>query len=260
MPEAPVITATDQGDQDSVLVDIVADNAADVSTIYYEIIRSGVLQTWGSTVTGSGSETLTGLSVKEYVIYAVASRSGLSLPSNLVFANVIAANQYDAIRNALREWVKGVVGNPTVIFRNPNAGQPARPYVSVHLDPSIPVGRDYHSGADDSGVETVSGNREYIFSVQVHGLPSNEDAAASVSMLERLRSSLEKWSVQDSLSADNIAFVVVEGHADLAGIGGTEFEARVFMDFRFRTTYEDTDDVGFIGTVEKPVGTYEIGG
>lgn len=257
MPEAPVITATDQGDQDSVQVDIVTDNAADESTIYYQLNRSGPLQTWGTTVTGDGSETLTGLSVKDYVIYAVASRSGLSLPSNLVFVTVAASNQFTAIRNALREWVKGVVGNPKVVWRETNASQPLRPYVSLKLNPTTPVGSDYHSGPDVNGVETVEGDREYVLSVQVHGEPSQDDGSEAISILERIRSSLEKRSIQATLSAANLAYVVEEGSADLSGIGGTEFEAMAFKDLRFRTTYQDTDDVGLISSVETPVGTLE---
>ena len=36
-----------------------------------------------------------------------------------------------------------------------------------------------------------------------------------------------------------------------------QFEARTFMDIRFRTQYSDDDDVGLIATVEDPVGTLE---
>ena len=257
IPDAPEITATDLLNQSDVKVDIVAGNAADVSTIFYRIVPGGVLQTWGNTVTGDGSKTLT-LTVKPYVIYAVAQRGGCnSVPSNLEFVNVQAADKYTAMRTALYEWVKGVVGNPTVLWREPNAPQPARQYVSIKMNPTTPVGSDYHSAADIDGIETVSGDREYIFSIQVHGKPANEDGSASISILERLRSSLEKRSVQATLCAAGLAFVAEEGFGDLAGIGGTEWEARVFMDIRFRTTYQDTDEVGFIGTVETPVGTLE---
>ncbi|MDK1020033.1 MAG: fibronectin type III domain-containing protein [Candidatus Hydrogenedentes bacterium] len=257
-PAAPAITATDLLNQSDVRVDIVADNPLDVSTIFYQSVPGGVLQTWINTVTGSGSETITGLLVKPYVIYAEADRSGVnSLASNLVFLNVVAADQYAAIRNALREWVKSVVGNPEVIWRDGNAPQPTRQYVSIHMGPSTVVGSDYHSNADSSGVETVIGNREFVFGIQIHGQPAQDDGSASISILERLRSSLEKRTIQDTLRAAGLAFVADEGFGDLAGIGGTEFEARVFRDLRFRITYRDTDDVGFIGTVTTPVATYD---
>lgn len=258
IPDAPAIAATDLLNQSEVRVDIVAGNAADVSTIYYQIVPDGALQTWGNTVTGSGSETLLGLLVKPYVIYAIATRGGCtSAPSNLALLTLQAADQYTAIRTALYEWVKGVVGNPVVIWREPNAPQPARQYVSIKMNPTTTIGSDYHSGADTNGVETVEGNREFVFSVQIHGKPSNEDGSASISILERIRSSLEKETIRATLKAAGLAFVVVEGSGDLAGIGGTEWEARAFKDFRFRTTYQDTDDVGYIGTVETPVGTLE---
>ena len=257
-PDAPVITATDQENQSDVEVDIVAGDPADVSTIYYQIVPGGALLTWGNTVTGSDSETLTGLLVAPYVIYAIAEAGGVaSDPSNLVFLTIQAADQYTSIRTALREWVKGVVGNPTVIWREPNAPQPARQYVSIKMDFTTPAGRDYHSNADTDGIETVVGDREFIFSIQVHGKPSNEDGSASISILERIRSSLEKRSTQATLTAAGLAFVREEGFGDLAGIGGTEFEARGFVDIRFRTQYSDTDDVGYIGTVEDPAGTFE---
>jgi len=258
IPVAPQITATDLLNQSDVRVDIVADNPADVSTIFYQTVPGGILQTWGTTVTGSGSETITGLLVKPYVIYVVVERGGSnSDPSNLVFLTIQAADQYTAMRTTLYEWVKGVVGNPTVVWREPNAPQPARQYVSIHMGPTTVVGHDYHGGADDNGVSTVTGDREFVFSIQIHGKPSNEDGSASISILERLRSSLEKRSIQSSLSAGGVAFVAIEGRGDLAGIGGTQWEARVFMDIRFRTAYQDADDVGYIATVTDPVGTLE---
>jgi hypothetical protein len=257
-PNPPSITATDQGNQSDVQVDIVADDPADVSTIYYQLRPTGTLQTWGTTVTGSGSKTLTGLSVAPWVIYAVAERGVCkSGPSNLEFIDVAAADQYLAMRNALYEWVKGVVGNPKVTWRETNAPQQVRPYVSLKLNPTVPVGRDYHTGADSSGIETVVGNREFVFGIQIHGKPSPEDKTASMSILERIRSSLEKRSIQATLTAAGLEFVTVEGFGDLAGIGGTEYQAMAFMDIRFRTEYQDTDDVGYVGTVETPVGTYD---
>jgi len=236
----------------------VADNPADVSTIYYRIRPDGLLQTWGTTVTGSGSETLTGLLVRPYMIYAVAQRGGSkSLPSNVVFLTVAAADQYSNTRAALYEWVKSVVGSPTVIWREPNAPQPSRQYVSIKMGPTTLIGGDYHGGNNASGVETVVGDREFVFNVQIHGKPANEDGSASISILERLRSSLEKRSIQAILCAAGLGFVSEEGFGDLAGIGGTEFDARVYMDLRFRTTYQDTDDVGYIGTVTETVGTFD---
>ena len=255
---APVITATDNGDQDSIDVAIVADNPLDSVEVFYQSLTSGGLFTWPTPQVGSGTTTVTGLLVQRYLIYAIATRGGeISEPSLIAFVTVAAADQFAAIRNALYEWVKGVAGNPTVIWREPNAPQPSRQYVSIHMDPTTVVGSDYHSNADANGIESVIGNREFIFSIQVHGQPSQDDGSASMSILERLRSSLEKRTIQDTLKAAGLAFVAEEGRGDLAGIGGTEFEARVFMDLRFRTTYQDTDDVGFIGTATDPVGTYD---
>ncbi len=257
VPEAPEIEATDLLNQSDVRVDIVADDLLDVSTIFYQITPGGVLQTWPNTVTGDGSETLT-LTVKPYAIYAVAQRGGCnSVPSNIEFVTVQAANQFTNIRTALWEWVKGVVGNPKVIWRAPNASQPLKPYVAIKMGPTVTIGSDYHGGNDVSGVETVSGDREFVFSVQVYGKPADEDQGEVNSMLERIRSSLEKQSIQATLAAAGLAFRTVEGSADLTGIGGTEWEARAFKDFRFGITYEDTDDVGQISTVETPVGTLE---
>jgi hypothetical protein len=251
VPDAPQITATDLLNQSDVQVDVVASDPADVSTIYYQIRPDGVLQTWGTPVTGSGSETLTGLLVKPYVIYAVATRGGCTGdPSNLVFLTIQAADQYTNIRTALYEWVKGVVGNPTVIWREPNAPQPARPYVSIKMGPTTTVGSDYHSGADTNGIESVEGDREFVFSIQVHGKPADEDKGEAISIKERIQSSLEKRSTQATLCAAGLSRVITEGSGDLAGIGGTEYEARV-------TTYSDDDDVGYIATVEDPVGTLE---
>jgi hypothetical protein len=258
VPQPAQITATDLLNQSDVRVDVVADNPADENTVFYQIVPGGVIQEWPTPVTGSGSETLTGLLVKPYVIYAVPQRGGCTgEPSNLVFLTVQAADQYTNIRTALYEWIKGVVGNPEVIWREPNAPQPSRQYVSIKMNPTVPVGSDYHSGADTNGIESVEGNREFVFSIQVHGKPANEDGSASITILERIRSSLEKRSTQATLSAAGLSFVIVEGFGDLAGIGGTEYEARAFIDIRFRTTYSDDDDVGYIGTVEKPVGTYD---
>ena len=125
------------------------------------------------------------------------------------------------------------------------------------MGPTTKVGTDYHGGNDATGVEDVAGDREFVFSIQIHGKPADEDGSTSITILERINSSLEKKSIQATLNAACIAFVSVDGQGDLAGIGGTQWEARVFIDIRFRTTYQDTDDVGYIGTVETPAGTLE---
>lgn len=257
IPAAPVITATDQLNQVDVLVELVAGNALDVSTIFYQITPGGALQTWPTTITGDGSQTLT-LTVKPYVIYAVAQRGGCnSVASNLEFLTVKAANQFTNIQTALREWIKGVVGDPKVLFRESNAPQSLRPYVTLKMGPTVVIGHDQHGDNDATGVETVTGDREFVLSVQVHGKPANEDQGEVISIMERIRSSLEKTSIQDTLSAAGIAFRGVEGTGDLSGIGGTQWEARAFKDFKFGITHSDTDDVGQISTVETPVGTFE---
>lgn len=257
-PTAPSVSATDQANQSDVLVDIVADDPGDVSTIFYQSVASGLVQVWPTTVTGSGSQTITGLQTERYAFWATAEQCGLTSDSSTIdFENVAAADQYTNVQTALKEWVKGVVGDPEVIWRPPNASQPIRPYVSIKMNPTTIIGSDHHSGADTNGIESVEGDREFVFSIQVHGKPADEDGASSISIMERIRSSLEKTSIQDTLAEAGLAFVDVDGFGDLAGIGGTEYEARAFIDIRFRTTYEDTDDVGYIGTVETPVGTLE---
>ena len=125
------------------------------------------------------------------------------------------------------------------------------------MGPTVAIGHDYHGGNDEAGVETITGNREFVLAVQVHGKPANKDQGEVISMMERIRSSLEKTSIQDTLSAAGIAFRSVEGSGDLSGLGGTQWEARAFKDFRFGITHVDTDDVGQISTVETPVGTFE---
>ncbi len=130
------------------------------------------------------------------------------------------------------------------------------PYGTIRIRPTEQIGSDYHTPPNDSGVETLWSDDEFMFEVQVYGTvsPTGEDPAFSwAKMLEK---SLHKRSVLDELEKFGIAFVDTEPITDLGTVGRTNYEARAMLEVRFRIGYSETDTVGVIETSDAPTGTF----
>lgn len=90
-PQAPSITAVDDGTATSLTATIDADNAGDVVYLHYRkrLPDTEAWSVFGSTRTGDGDLQVTGLTAGKWGIVAIAKRNGeWSLPSNEVLVDV----------------------------------------------------------------------------------------------------------------------------------------------------------------------------
>jgi hypothetical protein len=260
---APFISAAvNDGTGTSATVTLAAQNVNDEMFVYYREYPSGLYTLFPTTRIGSGDLQITGLTNKQkYEFIAFASRSGSpvidqSPPSNTRQVYVTdSTTTFTEQRAALYDWVSSVVPI-TFIWIPSNSPQPAVPFGTIQMKPTAEIGHDHHSAPDDSGVETITGDREYMFEVQVYGnlSPTAEDQAYSWALA--LQTSLQKRSILDELAQFGIAYVDAEPITDLGDIGRNKWEARALLEVRFRIGHVETDTVGVIETSEAPTGSF----
>jgi hypothetical protein len=206
-----------------------------------------------------------------YEFMCIASRSGSpttnpSAPSEPVRLYVTdGATALTAIHQALYDWVDAQTPLTTV-WAPSNAPEQGRPFVAIRAGPLITIMEDSHSGPDASGVDTIIGDREFMFTADVRGpnTPENTGGATpapkplTFDYAERISTSLQKRSVLDTLAAAGIVFVEVVPTQDLTGIGSIDFQASALVEVRFRIASEVTDQLNWIDTADDPQGTYGI--
>lgn len=160
------------------------------------------------------------------------------------------------IRNALYSWVDGQT-SLTVIWRFPNAPQPARPYVSLRMLPLADVGHDYYDDPDDQGDAEIFKDRVFSAEIEVHGETQPGGSNVALSELEQIKRSLQTVAVTDILSAAGIAPMDTAPSEDRSAVRRVEYEARYAFQARFGVTQTSAEAVGYIATSDAPTGAYE---
>lgn len=154
----------------------------------------------------------------------------------LVFSN---------IKTSLYNWaLANVPAGMPVVFYFPNAPRPTVDYVSLLISSVMQVGWDYVPQPTDTAgdVEQV-GDREFIVTANAYG-------GDVLTVLENLRTSLQKQTVLDTLRANGIVFVDWFPINDITDLIDSRFEQRATMDIRFRIAQEYTDVLGTIAQIE----------
>jgi hypothetical protein len=152
---------------------------------------------------------------------------------------------FDSVRTDLYNWaVANVPSGMPVIYYYPNAPRPTVDYVTLYITSVTQIGRDYTSDpSNDAGIANMSGDREFTLQVQAYG----DDP---LTVLENLRTSLQKESVLDSLRATGISYVNWFPIQDITSLIDSRFEQRGTMDLLFRMAQTYTDTIGVIDTVQ----------
>lgn len=150
---------------------------------------------------------------------------------------------YEVIKTSLYNVISSIVTPTTVIFYYPNAPRPANPYITLNIDSLVRVGDDYIPKPDTDGDSTIVGDREFTLQVQSYG-------ENCLTILEKIRSSLQKPSILDTLRDENIVFVNSLDITNITALLDTEWEQRGAMDLLFRIANTDEDNLGVIETVE----------
>jgi len=148
------------------------------------------------------------------------------------------------IQTAVYAWASGQTNRP-VIFRDQDGKQPTPPYVTIKAIATSREGQaDLGDSVSEDGIITIRQGMLFTLSVQTYG----DD---TLGLINALRNSLNKPTVQNALRADGICYVqVLNEPTDISEVTGTTWQQRATMDVQFRTDVEITDDVGLIETVQ----------
>ncbi len=155
------------------------------------------------------------------------------------------AINFKDVKQTLYNWVITQVplGMP-VIFYMPNSPRPEVPYISLYLNSITQVNRDYAATNSDSfGVVNMKGDRQ--FTVQVQGYGNDP-----LTVLENIRTSLQKQSVLDILRSGGIVYYSSLGINDITALIDSQFEQRAQLDLSMGIAQIYTDDPGYFDTIE----------
>lgn len=148
---------------------------------------------------------------------------------------------YDTVKTNLYNWAVSVLpaGMP-VIFWEPNAPRPTVSYATLYLSSILATGQDWtENEADANGIVDMKGDRQFTLSFQVYGGPS------PLTVLENVRSSLQKQTVLDTLRANGIVFFQSLNILDITDLIDSRWEMRASMDILFGIGQTYTDNPGY---------------
>lgn len=151
---------------------------------------------------------------------------------------------FSVVRTNLYNWaVANIPSGTPAIYLYPNSPRPTVDYVSLYIATITQIGWDWtQDPLDDTGITTMVGDREFTLQVQAYG-------GDPMTVLQNLRTSLQKQTVLDSLRVNGIVFVNWFPINDVTELVDTRYEQRASMDVLFRIADISTDNLGVIDTV-----------
>lgn len=150
------------------------------------------------------------------------------------------AIDFEIVKTALFNWVSAQVpiGMP-VIFYEPNAPRPNRSYITLYLNTIDQISWDWYSHkANAAGEIDMHGDRRFTLQIQAYG-------SDPLTVLENLRSSLQKQTVLDTLRANGLAFYNFLSINDITDLIDSRYERRAQMDLRFGIGQSYIDSPGY---------------
>lgn len=153
---------------------------------------------------------------------------------------------YATVKTSLYTWAISQVplGMP-VVFWQQNAPRPLVPYVTLFLNNFIAVNQDWtNDSTDNSGIVNMKGDRNFTLSINAYG------GTDPLTLLENMRSSLQKESVLNALRVNGIAFYQSPSIFDLSDLIDSQFEKRAQMDVIFGIGQTYTDTTGYFNLVQ----------
>lgn len=152
---------------------------------------------------------------------------------------------YETVKANLYSWAVSVVpmGMP-VIYWQPNAPRPVVPYVTLFLSSITALNQDYsYPNADLNGDINIKGDRQFTLQIQAYG---NDP----LTVLENIRSSLQKQTVLDTLRANGIVFYQSLTINDISDLVDSQFERRAQLDVLMAIGQTYSDRPGYFDTIE----------
>ena len=148
---------------------------------------------------------------------------------------------FETVKTSLYNWAVSVVpsGMP-VIFWQQNAPRPNVPYITLFLNTVIAINQDWTEETTDiDGNAKMKGDRQFTLSVQAYG------GSDPLTVLENVRSSLQKQSVLDTLRANGIVFFQSLNISDITELFETEWEKRAILDVLLGIGQAYIDNLGY---------------
>ena len=155
------------------------------------------------------------------------------------------ALNFATVKLNLVQWCTTVVpmGMPVILYE-PNALCPTVPYVTLYLNSVTAVNQDWTApDSDANGIVDMKGDRNFTLQVQAYG-------GDPLTVVENIRTSLQKQTVLDTLRANGIAFYQSLTIADITELVDSQFERRAQLDILFGIAQIYTDAPGFFDEIE----------
>ncbi len=151
---------------------------------------------------------------------------------------------FSTVKTSLYNWVvANLPGGMPAIYLYSNSPRPTIDYVTLYISSVSQIAWDYvQEPTTTSGIANQIGDREFTFQIQAYG-------GDPLTILNNLRSSLQKETVLDSLRANGIVLANWFDIVDLTTLIDTRYELRASLDIRFRMSDQYTDNHGVISTV-----------
>lgn len=155
------------------------------------------------------------------------------------------AINFDTVKLNLYQWAVSVAPiNMPVIFYEPNAPRPTVAYITLYLNSIIAVNQDWQSEmADINGTVNMKGDRQFTLQIQAYG-------GDPLTVLENIRTSLQKQTVLDTLRENGISFYQSLNIADITQLVDSQYEKRAQLDVLFGIGQVYTDTPGYFDEIE----------
>lgn len=152
------------------------------------------------------------------------------------------------IQNTIQSWVAQQTGL-TTIWSKQNAPRPEMPYCDLYILSINRVGHDEELPPDVNGTYKIIGNSYLHLNVSIFYKKDNS-TIDGINVLDDLRLSLKKQSVNAYFKANNLSFIrPLTNITDFSEVIATGFEQRAMLDLQFLIATYITDTVDLIETV-----------
>lgn len=165
------------------------------------------------------------------------------------------ALDFNQVMLNIYNWVvANIPGNYPAIFLYQNGPRPTVDYVTINMTSLVQIGEDYTPDpTDDTGIVGMVGDREMTIQLASYG-GKNVDP---FTVMENLRSSLQKQTVLDSLRVNGIIYANHFPINDISVLIDTLYERRAQMDVLFRIGQYYGDNLGDIDTINMTEEIYD---
>lgn len=147
------------------------------------------------------------------------------------------------IEAAIMTWLNGLSLGGSIIWLDQNFPRPSIPYIGLRIQEIRNIHHDFIDKPDTDGVATTNGDREIVLNVETFG-------ETSLDIINTIRNSLEKYSVNAALADNGLSFKEADNVIDLSELLDTKIEKRYRLNIVFHARNIDTDNIGLIETVE----------